>query len=164
MTAAHTALLDRFNVQQAPFVRQRLTKDGMSGEDYDRLFPEFLKFAFLTEVARQERPWATLPMLSKQVDQVWHAFILFTAEYAAFCDATLGRFLHHKPNLGGEGHPEDAARFRALYATYFGPVPEVWGKPAPAGDDDDGDCDDCGGGGGGDEDDVVECGFGTDND
>lgn len=34
---------------------------------------------------------------SKAVDIGWHTFILHTHDYAAFCDAVAGRFLHHVP-------------------------------------------------------------------
>lgn len=35
---------------------------------------------------------------SRTVDLGWHAFILHTADYAAFCDRVAGRFLHHEPD------------------------------------------------------------------
>jgi hypothetical protein len=36
-------------------------------------------------------------MPSQVVDVAWHEFILFTRAYEKFCQATLGRFLHHVP-------------------------------------------------------------------
>lgn len=36
-------------------------------------------------------------MPSQVVDVAWHEFILFTRDYAAFCDKAFGRFLHHTP-------------------------------------------------------------------
>ncbi len=36
-------------------------------------------------------------MPSQAVDDAWHEFILFTRQYARFCDRGLGRFLHHTP-------------------------------------------------------------------
>ncbi len=36
-------------------------------------------------------------MPSQVVDELWHEFILFTRDYARFCDKALGRFLHHVP-------------------------------------------------------------------
>lgn len=32
-----------------------------------------------------------------EVDEVWHAFILFTREYEEFCSTAVGRFVHHAP-------------------------------------------------------------------
>ncbi len=34
---------------------------------------------------------------TKLVDEMWHTFILFTQEYFDFCDAFLGRYIHHAP-------------------------------------------------------------------
>jgi len=36
-------------------------------------------------------------MPSQVVDELWHEFILFTRDYAQFCQAAFGRFLHHTP-------------------------------------------------------------------
>jgi hypothetical protein len=36
-------------------------------------------------------------MPSRVVDDLWHEFILYTKNYAAFCDYAFGRFLHHTP-------------------------------------------------------------------
>lgn len=35
---------------------------------------------------------------SKAVDIGWHTFILYTREYAEFCDRLAGRFIHHCPD------------------------------------------------------------------
>jgi hypothetical protein len=32
------------------------------------------------------------------VDVGWHTFILYTREYAEFCDRVAGRFIHHAPH------------------------------------------------------------------
>jgi hypothetical protein len=37
---------------------------------------------------------------SEQVDIGWHTFILYTHEYAEFCQRVAGRFIHHVPNDG----------------------------------------------------------------
>jgi len=31
------------------------------------------------------------------VDELWHTFVIFTREYAAFCDRVAGQFMHHVP-------------------------------------------------------------------
>lgn len=35
---------------------------------------------------------------SKNVDIGWHTFIMYTRDYAEFCDKIAGRFIHHEPN------------------------------------------------------------------
>ena len=38
-----------------------------------------------------------IAMPSQVVDDLWHAFILDTRAYKAYCDQAFGRFLHHTP-------------------------------------------------------------------
>ncbi len=41
-------------------------------------------------------------MPSKLVDACWHVFICDTRNYAQFCEAVFGRFLHHEPPTASE--------------------------------------------------------------
>jgi hypothetical protein len=34
---------------------------------------------------------------SRDIDQMWHTFLLFTRDYAAFCQESFGKFIHHSP-------------------------------------------------------------------
>lgn len=58
----------------------------------------------------RSRGLAAMP--SQAVDALWHAFILDTRAYAAFCSQALGRFLHHRPaeTLSGDATRNDALR------------------------------------------------------
>lgn len=40
---------------------------------------------------------APQPVPSATVDEAWHAFLLHSQEYEAFCHSTFGRFVHHVP-------------------------------------------------------------------
>ena len=43
---------------------------------------------------------------SNIVDIGWHTFILYTQDYADFCDRVAGRFIHHEPDdAPGDGWP-----------------------------------------------------------
>lgn len=46
----------------------------------------------------KEKEILCVGMPSKIVDEAWHEFILFTKNYAEFCEKALGRFLHHTPS------------------------------------------------------------------
>lgn len=35
----------------------------------------------------------------KEIDDMWHTFLLFTKDYIAFCKEYLGEFFHHSPNV-----------------------------------------------------------------
>ncbi len=38
-----------------------------------------------------------IDMLSSEVDNLWHTFLLFTREYQKFCNEMFGKFIHHDP-------------------------------------------------------------------
>ena len=60
------------------------------------------------------------------VDDLWHTFLLFTVDYAAFCDRVAGRFIHHVP--ASSSAPVDADDYEHFLRDY-----EVtFGEPAPA--------------------------------
>ncbi|MET9123036.1 hypothetical protein [Streptomyces sp. NPDC004528] len=67
---------------------------------------------------------------SKLVDYGWHAFILHTVDYAAFCQKVVGRFVHHVPTDDGQA-AADAGQMRertlaAITAAGFTIDPELW--------------------------------------
>jgi hypothetical protein len=60
---------------------------------------------------------AKLSMPSVIVDDYWHEMVLHTREYAEFCDAALGRFLHHVPESTMSAADAAANRTAALRDT-----------------------------------------------
>ena len=38
----------------------------------------------------------------KEIDDVWHTFILFTKDYTRFCHQYFGHYLHHQPTIKKE--------------------------------------------------------------
>lgn len=63
------------------------------------------------------------------IDEGWHSFLLYTEDYASFCNEYLGEFVHHVPCLQGrplnENHPqafsaEDLGRMLDLVGTKLG--------------------------------------------
>lgn len=68
-----------------------------------------------------------LPVPSQQVDNVWHAFLMFTQEYALFCRKAVGFFVHHVPGAPGR-KPLNSERTLQVYKRVFGSeLPEVSG-------------------------------------
>lgn len=65
------------------------------------------------------------------VDKFWHTFVMYTKEYAEFCDAVAGRFIHHVPDS-----PDDDAlstpRLRDNYLKFLEDYEEVFGDPPPS--------------------------------
>ncbi|MBC6470960.1 hypothetical protein HKK74_36540 [Actinomadura alba] len=75
----------------------RLVRRIVADEEIDRAMAERIMsqaLAFLKACA--DNPGAGLSP-SPTVDIGWHTFILYTKEYAAFCDRVAGRFIHHEP-------------------------------------------------------------------
>ena len=62
-------------------------------------------------------PKAKLSMPSVAVDELWHELVLHTREYAAFCQAAFGHFLHHEPESAMTSIAATANRSTFLLAT-----------------------------------------------
>ena len=111
---------------QAPYLEAKLLAAGRfdSPAHYQRVFLELKKFLFLVHASRRD-----LPVTSLGVDTVWHEFILFTAQYTAFCTRFFGTYIHHNP-IPTPDPPDSSAvaAFQALYHDYFGPMPSLWSR------------------------------------
>lgn len=117
---------------EAPYLVEKLIKNAVvdTAFEADELFREVKRYLVLAD-ADQTRAWN---MYSLRVDEAWHQFILFTTQYAAFCQRYFGRFIPHNPSNAPK--PEKPARqiestsfdqFAAYYAELFGePLPQVW--------------------------------------
>ena len=97
--------------------------------EVERLVHEYLIFMWL----RKLNP--TQPITpSKLVDEVWHQHILFTREYAQFCQYRFGEFLHHKPTVSDYSkrtHSDDLRNYaqvliRYEYHTKLVPPKDFW--------------------------------------
>jgi len=119
--------LNKLSSFEAPYLEEKLHMTGKftDKESYQKSFIEFKKFAGLFGLG-----YGDLAMASPEVDELWHQFILFTRQYASFCDEYLGNFLHHTPEtsytgLGG-GKSEGVRKFVRAYSEVFGELPEIW--------------------------------------
>lgn len=107
------------------FVIERLVdKRTVAPHLIDQAVLEFRKYMALVAMG-----YDNLGMHSREIDEVWHAFILFTREYSDFCNHTCGQMIHHTPNTSRR--PELPApsvpAFKEAYKKYFGALPEIWG-------------------------------------
>lgn len=108
-------------------VRTRVLKDGaVSVEEVDDAIAEFRRFLALICLGN-----SGLAMMSGAVDEIWHAFILHTRDYAEFCQQVRGRFIHHQPASEGSPVPDSSKNaFIDAYRATFGAIPMIWGKAA----------------------------------
>ena len=67
---------------------------------------------------------------SLRVDETWHQLLLFTRSYQAFCNAELGRFVHHQPSNQPACQRAQYLATLAFYEdTFKAPDPEFWPFP-----------------------------------
>jgi hypothetical protein len=117
---------------EAPYLIEKLIKDRVvdSADEGNALYLEVKRYLVLNQIDRT-KIWK---MHSHRVDEAWHEFVLFTAEYVAFCKQFFGHYVHHSPSnapdQGGAGarapeatFAEFADRYRDVFAT---DLPSVW--------------------------------------
>jgi len=119
--------LDKLNQFEAPFLEEKLLQNGKfkSKEDYQKAFVEFKKYAALVKISGKK-----LGMTSKEIDEVWHQFILFTKEYHNFCDKFLNGYMHHSPNISSTPKnkmKQETKNLVSAYKAVFGNIPTIWG-------------------------------------
>ena len=78
-------------------VVDRISREGgFSAEKAQTVFKDTLRFLFLCGTSTGS--WSP----SRTIDVGWHAFLMYTEDYAEFCDTYFGRFIHHRPTRIGE--------------------------------------------------------------
>jgi hypothetical protein len=115
--------------QNSDLVNRYVDKLGLSQEQAELLFEDTKKFLYIC--GTYNGYWSP----SKDIDEGWHAFILFTRDYAEFCEKYLGRFIHHEPHRRGHHYDRGAARrtYWAAKAT-FGELSSNWTYRNKSGD------------------------------
>ncbi|HLC37619.1 MAG TPA: hypothetical protein VJJ53_02460 [Candidatus Nanoarchaeia archaeon] len=122
------SLIDKLSDFEAPWLEEKLLLSGTfkSEEEYNQAFTEFKKYIALIGLVGGE-----LAMASKQVDVVWHQFILFTKQYSVFGDEMLGRYIHHSPETSHtRGSQNSVSKFIEAYNTHYGILPDIWNVSA----------------------------------
>ena len=65
---------------------------------------------------------------ARAIDSMWHTFIIFTREYADFCERYLGAFVHHRPRTIAEKEAwKDVSVRRASLKSAYETVAEAVG-------------------------------------
>lgn len=116
---------------RAPFLIDKLLKDGIAdnAEESQALFNEVKRYLLLVRCHMD----VEFAMYSRRIDAAWHSFVLFTEEYAKFCEKFFGAFLHHQPSEAPRAKAAlrrvavDFAHFCLVYESMFGErVPDLW--------------------------------------
>lgn len=108
---------------KSPLLAEKIASaTGVDPVAAERLLSEVLRFLQL--VAWSGKTLAP----AKQLDDAWHEFILFTSEYAGYCQQYLGRFIHHRPGRPDDTHTHRLRQTIRLYDLVFHqPPPALWG-------------------------------------
>jgi hypothetical protein len=102
--------VERYAFPVALRLKMREAYPSLSDDQISAVF-EGLRQWFLLLHAH---PRTKFGMPSKAVDSAWHAFILMTRQYQAFCEKAFGRYVHHEPNEPGTERDSNAALARTL--------------------------------------------------
>jgi hypothetical protein len=98
-------------------------EEGVDTETARRWFDEMLVFL---DMAAESDELISPP---KQVDKAWHAFLLHTRDYEAYCKERYGRVIHHQPTA--EPDPDAYRRAYERRTAMDTPVdPLMWAVPA----------------------------------
>jgi hypothetical protein len=125
-----TASLDDVLAYQHPGVIRRYRKDhDATQQEAEEVFRETLKWLYLCHAAAGPDGFdcAMTPELEK-VDWMWHTFLLFTRDYADFCDRYFGTFIHHVPDEEDEAAAQEEDVLRSRLIQQFGLVYDVLGE------------------------------------
>lgn len=122
-TANGRALLERvLAYEHSELVARLQRKMGLGPEEARELFRDNLRYLWLCATLRKR----LAP--SESIDECWHNFLLYTRDYAAFCNRFFGRFLHHSPTptLAPAGDLPTRAQTTALAREHFGAISLNW--------------------------------------
>ena len=110
--------LDSVMSYQHPWLLARLVERvGLDAVVAQELFDETKRFLYLCAVSDQ--PLAP----TARIDEVWHNFMLYSEDYAEFCDSQFGFMIHHRPWSKAEVAASDWSivhRTRKLAESVFG--------------------------------------------
>jgi hypothetical protein len=90
---SRTTYIDGFAFPAGLRRKFREARSALTPAQEELVFTALREYFHVCRIAG--RRFVSMP--SQAVDDAWHAFILFTRGYQAFCDRAFGRFLHHTP-------------------------------------------------------------------
>ena len=111
-------------------IRTYIRTYGVDESIAEQLFIDMLKYLWVSSKHRCERqlnphePALQFNFVMHQemrdIDNMWHGFILYTEDYTDFCLRYFGAYLHHMPDVAEGAGPtnEEFAEDMAKYLSY----------------------------------------------
>lgn len=115
------------NVMSYPMAHiiKRCQKDfGYTDQDMVILEKELKRFLIMTTTN------SYLGMYSKDVDNLWHTFILFTKEYSEFGHKFAGKFIHHEPETSETRTAAEQAQARREFREFIAKYKQTFHEDA----------------------------------
>jgi hypothetical protein len=134
MTArADTTSLDDVLAYRHPgVIRRYVMEHGASPAEAEEVYREMLKWLYLSyrsAIDLEDSAGCVMTVEIEKLDHMWHIFLLFTEDYAAFCEHYFGFFLHHVPQDDDEDEqPVSAEVVRRQLERQYGLVYDVLGE------------------------------------
>ncbi len=123
--ADNETLIKNIMMYPMPHILARCQKDyNYTDEDMIILEKELKRYLILSFV--NDEADLDTGMYSEDVDNLWHTFILFTNEYAAFCNKHFNRFMHHIPEIDTQSTPEELEEDRKDFQAFIKGYQEVF--------------------------------------
>lgn len=128
-------LLEKYEIPAGVLSRlvEKSPYSEISKEEILVRISEFKKFTALLVINLRKK--RSVEMMSEEIDDIWHTFILFTKEYQDFCEILVGEYIHHEPNVEpqeadmsaiGNYNIHGIRNFAEDYERYFGSVNGLW--------------------------------------
>ena len=141
----HASLSNLLQYKNAPVLHRYCLDYAFNKLKSEQAFEELLKFLWLNQKHEADKlEFPDNPELKfvsgihKEIDDMWHTFILFTQDYADFCQNYFGQFVHHKPTSEEERMDVDECepnfnRFLHYVRKHLGDnTAELWFSKHPA--------------------------------
>lgn len=138
MNAGKTLVLSVIHPALGPEHHKRL--QYIDACDFNRYFEKAVELGLIEKDADREamifglKQYYAIAMLdpanghaiSDVLDPLWHVHMLFSEEYAAFCENVVGQYMHHTPLLKDDGPAR--TKVRALYDYTLGRLGECFAE------------------------------------
>ena len=99
---------DFMNFEIPSYIIDRLQKDyNVPDEKIEQIVIDFKLYFSLFIIS--ERKVYAMPGNIKEVDDLWHVYLLYTNEYSFFCNKFFGRFIRHIPDNSVVGFNQELA-------------------------------------------------------
>jgi len=128
---ATASLDDVLAYRHAGVIRRYRKEHGATQQEAEEVFRETLKWLYLCDQAAAGGPdgfACTITPELEKVDWMWHTFLLFTRDYADFCERHFGTFIHHVPNEDEDEAAQEEEALRSRLIQQFGLVYDVLGE------------------------------------